>query len=364
MTCPPDPWQHPAVRVPFVDLARQSDALRPELDAAFARVMASGRVLFGPELRAFERELGGFLGARHVIGVANGTDAIEIALRASGLRPGARVETSALTAVPTVNAIEAAGGVPMLRDVDPISRNVDAWRPGDRGCEASVAVHLYGLPCRLPTWRGAIEDVAHALGASLGGRRLGRLARAAAVSFYPTKNLGALGDGGAVVTDDDEIAALVRQIRHYGALEDGNVSLRGQNSRLGELQAAFLRCKLPHLDGWNERRRAIAARYQSELSGRVALPLEPDGCRAVYYVFVVEHPERDRLASDLKAAGVSTMVHYPMAIHEHTAYRGLGEPGQFPVAERLARTVLSLPCFPTMTEAEQDHVIRSVRDAT
>ena len=352
------------MRVPFVDLARQCAALRGELDAAFARVLTSGRVLFGPELAAFERELAAFLGARHVVGVANGTDAIEIALRASGLRPGARVETSALTAVPTINAIEAAGGVPMLRDVDPISRNVDAWRPGDRGCEASVAVHLYGLPCRLPTWQGAIEDVAHALGASLRGLRLGRLARAAAVSFYPTKNLGALGDGGAVVTDDDGIAARARQIRHYGALEDGDVAFRGQNSRLGELQAAFLRCKLPYLDRWNDRRRAIATRYRSELGGRVTLPVEPDGCRAVYHVFVIEHAERDRLARDLAAAGVATMVHYPKAIHEHTAYRALGEPGQFPVAERLARTALSLPCFPELSEAEQDHVIRAVADAT
>ncbi|MEO8603281.1 MAG: DegT/DnrJ/EryC1/StrS family aminotransferase [bacterium] len=352
------------MHVPFLDLARQDAPLRVALNHAYRRVVASGRLLFGPELRAFEAELGAWLGGRHVVGVASGTDALEIALRASGLEPGEPVQTTAFTAVATINAIEAAGGIPVLRDVDPQTRNADAWQPGTRRCRMAVGVHLYGLPCRLPTWESAVEDVAHALGARLDGRRVGALGRVAALSFYPTKNLGALGDGGAVVTDDDGLAARAREIRHYGGLDRGDVTSRGLNSRLSELQAAFLRVKLPRLDDWNARRRAIAARYRASLAGRVGLPTEPAGGESVYHLFVIEHPERERLAQGLAHAGIGTMVHYPKALHEHSRYAALAEPGQFPVAERLARTVLSLPCFPELTDAEVDRVIAALRDLT
>jgi dTDP-3-amino-3,4,6-trideoxy-alpha-D-glucose transaminase len=344
------------VRIPFLDLGRQTAALASELEAAFRRVAASGRYLFGPEVEAFEAELAAWLGARHVVAVASGTDALEIALRALGVAAGEPVATTAFTAVATVNAIEAAGGAPVLVDIDATTRNAE--RVAEAGCRLAVAVHLHGLPCRA----GAdVEDVAHALGARVGDRRAGTLGAIAALSFYPTKNLGALGDGGAIVTGDAELAARAPDIRHYGGLERGEVAARGQNSRLGELQAAFLRVKLPRVDGWNARRRAIAARYREALAGRVGLPAEAPGCQPAWHVFAIEHPERDRLARGLADAGVGTMVHYPRAIHEHARYRPLGEPGRFPVAERLARTILSLPCYPELRDDEIDEIVAAVR---
>ncbi len=352
------------MKVAFLDLARQNASLATELDSAYRRVSASGRYLFGPELEAFEGELAAWLGVRHAVGVASGTDALEIALRALGVAEGERVATTAFTAVATINAIESAGAVPVLFDVDPLTRNADGWLQGTTGTRFAVAVHLYGVPCLPVRWDGAVEDVAHALGARWQGRRAGTLGRLAALSFYPTKNLGALGDGGAVVTDDDGLADRARDIRFYGGLASGEVATRGQNSRLSELQAAFLRVKLPHLEELNSRRRAVAARYREGLAGRLALPVEPEGCVPSYHLFVVEAAERDRLARGLAGAGVGTLVHYPRAIHEHPRYRALGEPGQFPVAERLARSVLSLPCYPGITDAEVDHVIRAVCDLT
>lgn len=341
--------------VPFCDLGRESRALEAQLNAAAFRVIRSGRFLYGPELEAFEREIAGWHGVKYAIGVASGTDAVEIALRASAQGPGVAPHTAvtAMTAVPTINAIEAAGEVAYLVDPFPETRNANV---------ADLAVHLYGLPLRAPDH--CVEDVAHAMGATVDGHLTGTMGRCGALSFYPSKILGACGDGGAIITNDPDIADRARRIRHYGRDVNGDVSSRGQNSRLSEMQAALLRVKLPYVHGWIDRRREIAARYNAELAGKVRVPFEPHGCRAVFHVYVVESDERNQLAARLMGAGVQTMVHYDKAIHEHPRWRHLGEPGQFPVAERLARTVLSLPCYPYLTDEEQTEVIKAVKENT
>ena len=340
------------MRVPFLDLARENGVLALPLTAAVRRVLDSGRVLMGPEVEAFEAELAAWFGVAHAVGVASGTDAVEIALRATEAAEEGPLRVTAFTAVPTINAMEAAGCDPVLVDVNAGTRNAFG---------NPLEVSLYGLTG--PVYGCEVEDIAHSMGAEYDGHKAGTMGDAGAVSFYPSKILGACGDGGAIITNDPIIAARARGIRHYGGLAQGDVTTRGQNSRLSEMQAAILRVKLPHVDGWIARRREIAARYSAELAGCVTVPTEPTGCKAVYHVYVIEHPERDRLKAALEAKGVGTMVHYPKAIHEHTRWRHLGAPGQFPVAERLARTVLSLPCYPYLTDAEQDAVIAAVKAA-
>lgn len=349
--------------VPFCDLARESRAMETDLMNAAERVIRSGRFLYGPELEAFEHELAAWHGVKYAVGVASGTDAVEIALRALGGDAWGddgtpRIAVTAMTAVPTINAIEAAGWGAVLHDPDPVTRNAPC----------GMHVQLYGLATSADPY--AVEDIAHGMGAMVDGCLAGTMGRVGALSFYPTKLLGACGDGGALITNDKTIADRARQIRHYGMNDDGSVSMRGQNSRLSELQAAFLRVKLPMVHGWIDRRRAIAKRYNDELAGKVRVPVEPEGCRAVYHVYVVETEEsherdlRYQLAARLLGADVQTMIHYPRAIHEHERWRHLGEPGQFPVAERLARTVLSLPCYPFLSDQEVDHVIASVKAST
>lgn len=341
-----------AVIVPFCDLGRESRALEAQLNDAAFRVIRSGRFLYGPELEAFEREIAEWHGVKYAVGVASGTDAVEIALRANGM---VHVSTTAMTAVPTVNAIEASGVSPGLVDPRFDTRNVEGYALG-------VAVHLYGLAS--DATGSFVEDVAHAMGATVGGRLAGTMGRCGALSFYPSKILGACGDGGAIITNDPDIADRARRIRHYGRDVNGDVSSRGQNSRLSEMQAALLRVKLPYVHSWIDRRREIAARYNAELAGKVRVPFEPRGRRAVFHVYVVESDERDQLAARLMGAGVQTMVHYDKAIHEHPRWRHLGEPGQFPDAELLARTVLSLPCYPYLTDEEQTEVIKAVKENT
>lgn len=338
--------------VPFCDLTRESRALEAPLMEAAQRVIRSGRFLYGAELEAFEHELAAWHGVKYAVGVASGTDAVEIALRA-GMGAPYRTGTTAMTAVPTINAIEAAGSQAMLFDPDPVTRNADrTW----------LRVHLYGL--MTATDFTQVEDCAHAMGATKDGRVAGTNGHTGALSFYPTKLLGACGDGGALITNDKDIADRARSIRHYGTTEDGAVSMRGQNSRLSELQASFLRTKLPLVHGWINQRRALAARYNEELAGRVTLPTEPAGCRHVYHVFAVEHSERARIVAGLTERGIGVMRHYPLAIHQHERWKHLGEPGQFPVAEKLAATVFSLPLYPYLTGEEQTAVINAVKELT
>jgi dTDP-3-amino-3,4,6-trideoxy-alpha-D-glucose transaminase len=359
------------VTVPFLDLRRETEELRDELDAAYGRVLSAGVFLGGAEVAAFEEELAAWCGARHAVAVDSGTDALELALRAVGVEPGDEVITAANTCVPTVAAIVAAGATPVLADVDPVTYTLDpesaAAVCGPR-TRALVPVHLYGhcaeLGPLLELARGrglaVVDDAAQAHGAQLGERRVGALCDATAFSFYPTKNLGALGDGGAVTTDDAGLAERVRRLRSYGEAERYTSVEWGRSSRLDALQAAVLRVKLPRLEGWNERRRALAERYGLLLADSgLGLPVEAPGTRHAWHLYVVRSQERERLREELGARGVQTLVHYPRALHQHPAYAALAHSG-LARSEELAREVLSLPLYPQLEDAELDRVCAAI----
>ncbi len=359
----------------FGDLKRQHDSLATELTGAMERVRASGWFILGAEVAAFEREWAAYCGARHAVGVASGTDAIQIALEALGVGPGDEVITTPHTAVPTVHAISFTGARPVFVDVEWASMNLDpagletAITPRTR---AILPVHLYGQPAdmtrigeiaarhRIPV----VEDAAQGHGARWQGRPAGTLGRLTAFSFYPTKNLGAMGDAGAVVTDDDELVEWVRVRRNLGQRERARYlhTVVARNSRLDELQAAILRAKLPHLDGWIERRRAVAAAYTAGIDNpHVETPREVPGAHHTYHLYAVRSPHRDALQAHLKAHGIATIVHYPIPVHLQDAYRDLGlGPGSFPNAERCAREVLSLPLYPELRDDEVARVIEAV----
>jgi dTDP-3-amino-3,4,6-trideoxy-alpha-D-glucose transaminase len=360
------------VKVPFLDLSRKVASLRPELDRAIASTLDEGPFVFGPALERFEAAFAEYCGAGHAIGVASGTDAITIALQAVGVHAGDEVITTSNSGVPTVAAITAAGAVPVLVDVEPVSMTIDPERldaAASRKTRAIVAVHLYGqcadveplLAFARPRGIKVVEDAAQATGAEYRGGRAGSLADAAAFSFYPTKNLGAFGDGGAVVTSDAAAAGRARLLRHYGEDRRYHSILPGRNSRLDPLQAALLHAQLSHVNAWNERRRQIAAYYDVELSGTgIALPAAVEGGRHVYHLYVVRSPDRDTLQEALAGRGVGTLVHYPIAVHHQPAYQQLARPG-LEVGERLCAEVLSLPLYPELTDAEAEAVVEAIR---
>ena len=362
------------MRIPFLDLRRQHDELRPELDRALAAVLDGDRFVGGPRVEAFEDEFAAFCGVREAVGVASGTDAVELSLRALGVRPGDEVITAANTCVPTVAGIEAAGATPVLVDVDETTCTLDpselAGATTSR-TRAIVAVHLYGQCADLEAigtyarehGLTIVEDAAQAHGAALGGRLAGGLGDAAAFSFYPTKNLGAVGDAGAVVTDDPRVAEAVRELRSFGERSGGAAVRRGSNSRLDPLQAAILSLKLPRLNCWNDRRRELATMYRDGLGDAVSLPVEAAGRHHVYHLFVIRSPARDALAAELERRGIGTLIHYPRAVHEHPAYATLARPGRLGRSERLARVVLSLPLYPELTDDEARSVADAVRAA-
>jgi len=361
--------------VPFGDLKAHVAALRPEIDAAVARVLDSGWFILGPEGEAFERELAAALEARHAVAVASGTEAIQLALEALGLAAGDEVITSPLTAAFTALAIVRAGARPVFADVDPVTLNVSpeslegAITPHTR---ALLPVHLYGHPVDLDPMlelarrRGIplVEDACQAIGARYKDRPVGALSGIGALSFYPTKNLGAFGDGGAVVVNDPEVAARLRRLRNGGQSDRYHHEVAGINSRLDEMQAALLRAKLGHLAAWTDRRRALAARYEEGLrDSGVEIPVEQPYARAVYHLYVIRHPRRDALAAALRERGIGTLVHYPIPLHLQPAFAELGRRrGDFPVAERAAGEILSIPLFPEMTDGQAEAVIRAIRE--
>jgi dTDP-4-amino-4,6-dideoxygalactose transaminase len=367
------------VKVPFLDFGAHVAGLRRELDAALARVLDSGWFVLGPEGEAFEKELAASLGARHAVAVASGTDALQLALRALGVGPGDEVVTTPISAAFTALAIVQTGARPVFADVDPLTLNLDPGSVRDvltPRTRALLPVHLYGHPAdmapllELADANGIalVEDACQAHGALYRERPVGTLRGErglGALSFYPTKNLGALGDGGAVLVNDPVLADGLRRLRNGGQSSRYHHDAFGVNSRLDELQAAILRVGLSHLGGWTERRRALAAFYLRELAGTgLGLPLEQPYARAVYHLFVVRHPKRDALARALAESGVGTLVHYPLPLHLQPAFAELGgRPGRLPVAERAAAEVLSLPLYPELTDAQAAAVVRAVRDA-
>jgi dTDP-4-amino-4,6-dideoxygalactose transaminase len=362
-------------RVPFLDLSRHVAALRPELDAVLAEVLDAGRFVGGEPVERFEREFAAWVGAEHAVGVASGTDAIELALRAVGVGEGDEVITVANTCVPTVAGIEASGATPVLVDADQASMTIDPERVaaavGPR-TRAIVPVHLYGRCAEMDALLSiaaehglkVVEDCAQAHGATWAGRRAGTMGDAAAFSFYPTKNLGALGDGGAVVTGDREVANVARTLRSYGEVSQYETVRRGTNSRLDTVQAAVLARLLPHVDPWTERRREIAGRYSTAVAeAGLPAPADPPGGRHVYHLYVVQVADRDTFRARLEEAGVQTLVHYPRAVHQHGPYADIGRVGKLSTSELLAASVVSLPLYTELADEEVSVVADAIRSA-
>ena len=361
--------------VPAFDLSRQYSAIKAEMDAAVAGVLAGGSFILGENVGAFEKEFAAYCGADFAVGVGSGTEALHVALLALGIGAGDEVITVPHTAVATVAAVELAGARPVLVDVDPQTMTMDPRLVEAKITSRSKAilpVHIYGQTADLDPLLALaqrrnvmlIEDCAQAHGAQYRGKRAGSLGIAGCFSFYPTKNLGAYGDGGMVVTSDEAVARRLRLYREYGWEQRYVSSVRGgTNSRLDELQAAILRVKLRHLDEWTEARRARAAQYGSLLQGAAVLtPVEKDYARHVYHLYVIRSQRRDALRQYLRDNGVGTAIHYPVPVHVQPGYADLGNGrGSFPVSERLAGEILSLPMFPELTDAETQHTAAMIR---
>jgi dTDP-4-amino-4,6-dideoxygalactose transaminase len=364
-----------STRIPFLDLQAPHVELRAELDAAYRRVLESGWYILGQEVEAFEAEFAAYCGARHCIGVSNGLDALHLCLRALGIGPGDEVIVPANTYIATWLAVSQAGARPVPVEPDPRTFNLDPGRVEAALTDhtrAIMPVHLYGQPAHmspildLARRHGlkVVEDAAQAHGARYDGRRAGALADAAGFSFYPGKNLGALGDAGAVVTDDDQIADQVRLLRNYGSRRKYYNEVKGYNARLDPLQAGFLRVKLTHLDEWNARRQAIASTYLAALHDTpdLLLPTVPSWAEPAWHLFVVRHPRRAALQDHLAQAEIGSLIHYPVPPHLSEAYAELGAgPGDFPISETLADTVLSLPMGPHLSPSELELVIAAVQ---
>ena len=355
--------------VPQADPARRLNRFRPAIDDAVRRVLDSGQLLLGPETAAFEAEFAHYLGVRHAVVVSSGTSALSIALTALGIGAGGEVVAPALTAPATANAICRAGAVPIFADVDPVTRTLDPGAVeaaiGPRTA-AIVPVHLHGMPAAMAAILAVaarhgvpvIEDCAQAHGASIDGRMLGTMGHAAAFSFYPTKNLGAAGDAGAIVTSDPDVADRARRLRSHGLDDLGVATMLGETGRMDELQAAILRVLLPHLDEATAERRALAARYRHELSDlEIGLPPRHDG--AAYHQFAVLVERRDEVRARMAERGVQTGVHYGRALHQHPAF-AQGE-RTLPVAEHLCARLLSLPIQPEVAAGRIEHVVACLK---
>jgi dTDP-4-amino-4,6-dideoxygalactose transaminase len=374
----------PPFSIPQADPRAGYRAHHVEIDAALARMLEGGRYILGPEVEAFEQEFAAYIGTRHGIGAASGTEALVLALKALDLGPNDYVATVSHTAVATVAAIELAGAKPLLVDIDPATYTIDAEKlaatlakppansKGGR-IAAVIPVHLYGLGADMNAIGALakqhdfriVEDCAQSHGAWLDGRRLGGIGDLAAFSFYPTKNLGGIGDGGAVLTNDAALAARLKELREYGWRRRYISDRTGMNSRLDEMQAAILRVKLRHLDGDNARRQAIAGIYDYGLRWckGIGLPARRRGGTHVFHQYVLRCRDRDVLQTALKACGVGTNIHYPMPVHLQPAYRdrvALGA-GGLPESERAAREVLSLPMFPELGEDRAARVVAALK---
>ncbi len=352
---------------------------KDDIDAAIGEVLASGRYLKGPQVSAFESEFAAFVGVREAVGVANGTDALHLALRALGIGRGDQVLTVSHTAVATVAAIELAGAEPVLLDIDEASYTLSVERLAEAAevlgrsgrLKAVIAVHLYGQPAEMPAIleiareRGlrVIEDCAQSHGAALGGRATGTFGDIAAFSFYPTKNLGGIGDGGAIVTNDPELAKQARELGEYGWKERYVSEVPGLNSRLDELQAAILRVKLRHLAENNARRRAAARLYDERLPREVVSPpAVRAGAAHCYHQYVVRCRGRDALRAHLQREGIATAIHYPQPVHLQPAYRGrIAIVGDLSVSERVCREIVSLPMYPQLPAGAVESVCDAVR---
>lgn len=362
--------------VPFLDVAAATAECRAEIDAAIARVVDSGRYILGEEVAAFEAEFADYCGTSHCVGVGNGLDALHLSLRALGIGRGDEVIVASNTFIATWLAVTMAGAtpVPVEPDLRRHNMNVDGVERAltDR-TRAIMPTHLYGQPAELEALMGLarrhglfmVEDAAQAHGARYAGRRIGGHGDLVCWSFYPGKNLGALGDAGAVTTDDSELAQRVRVLANYGSTTKYVNPVKGVNSRLDPIQAAILRVKLKRLDEWNARRSEIAGFYLRELAAaELTLPAVADRAEPVWHLFVIQHADRDALQQAMRQRGVETLVHYPIPPHLQGAYADGGfEQGSLPIAEALARQALSLPIGPHLTLEQAQSVVAAVLDS-
>ncbi len=352
-------------KVPFVDLTAQYHQIKPTIDEAIMRVVESSAFILGPDVKRFEEEFAAFCEAKAAVGVDSGTSALELALRAYDIGSGDEVITAANTFIATVLAISYVGAKPILVDVDPNTYNIDCdqlEKAITKRTKAIIPVHLYGQMADMDAILAiarkynliVIEDACQAHGARYNGKRAGSLGDAAAFSFYPSKNLGAYGDGGAVVTQDEKIAEKIRRLRNYGEKEKYYHEFIGYNRRLDTVQAAVLRIKLSLLDQWNESRRRHAVKYSQLLQGKpLTIPTVPSYAEPVWHLYVVQVENRDQIRRMLAEKGISCGIHYPVPIHLQEAYRELGyKKGDFPITEALAEKILSLPMYAELTDEQ------------
>jgi dTDP-4-amino-4,6-dideoxygalactose transaminase len=365
------------MKVPFVDLKAHHRPIEADLTEAFARVLRNTSFVQGPEVKAFEEAFASYLGVAHCVAVNSGTSALHLALLALGIGPGDEVITVAHTFIATSEAISAVGARPVFVDVDPVTYTMDpvqaekAITPRTR---ALLPVHLYGNPVDMDALLAIarrhnlalVEDACQAHGAQYKGRMAGSLGTAGCFSFYPSKNLGSCGEGGAMVTNDDKLAQKVRMLREHGSVVKYEHAFPGYNFRMEGIQGAVLAAKLKHLDGWNDQRRALAKRYQDRLAGQtVILPKETANARHVYHLYVIQAEDREALRQQLGQRGIETGLHYPIPLHLQEAYASLGyRPGDLPVTERLTQHILSLPMYPEMSLEAVDYVASAILECT
>ncbi len=357
--------------IPFIDLPAQFRSLKLEIDTALTPIFDSTGFILGPAVAEFEEAFAAYLNARHCVTLNSGTAALHLALLALDIGPGDEVITAANSFIATAEAISFAGATPRFVDADPVSYNLDASKLEAAITEktrAIIPVHLFGQPADMDPileiarkWNlKVIEDACQAHGATYRGARVGTFSDVACFSFYPGKNLGAAGDGGAIVTNNPDIAEKVRLIRDHGSRKKYQHEIIGHNFRLDTVQAAILNVKLPHLESWNAARRQHAEYYSRRLAGvkAVVTPATAPNCESVFHLYVVQVPNRDEVQQAMRDANIQTGIHYPVPIHLQAAYKGLGHrPGDFPVSEELAGKILSLPMYAELTEAQQDRVV-------
>lgn len=361
--------------IPMVDLKQQYLELKAEIDAKLLHALADTQFILGPNVSAFEREAADYLGVEHAVTCASGTDALHLALRAAGVDPGCEVITSAFTFIATAEAIAYTGAKPVFVDIDPQTFNIDpanvesAITPATR---ALLPVHLFGMPAGMARLsplceqRGIvmIEDCAQSFGAKVHGRQTGGFGAYGAFSFFPSKNLGAYGDGGMISTNSEALAEQLKMLRNHGSQVRYQHDLVGYNSRLDELQAVVLRIKLKHIDAYNDRRRHIAQRYRELLNDtELQLPSEVEGARHVYHQYTILSPHRDRIAAKLQAAGIASAIYYPVPLHRQAAFADQNQKLRLPVTEKIAAQCLSLPMYPELSEDAVVKIAATVKEA-
>ena len=362
--------------IPLVDLKAQYHSIKADIDAAVSRVLENASFILGEEVESFERAFAAYSGTRYAVGVDSGTAALHLALLACDIGPGDEVITTPMTFIATAAAVTHVGAIPVFVDIDPRTYNLDPARIEaaiTSRTKAILPVHLYGQPCEMngildvakKHGLRVIEDACQAVGAGYGACRAGSLGDAGCFSFYPAKNLGAAGDGGMLITNDDALADRVRKLRDHGRISKYSHGMIGYTYRLDGLQAAILNVKLPHVDAWNEARRRHAARYSELLAGvpGLTVPCEGESCRSIYHVYALRAPKRDALLDHLRAKGIGASIHYPLPVHQQPAYAFMNIPaGSFPVSEAFASEELSLPIYPEMTASQIEEVVAAVRE--